>query len=162
MMLQCLFIDGLQCTGHNARCQAWSSEQDWQDLFSWGLSLILLNSEGNNFWMNYNFNVLIMLCDKISIVVFERNSPVLLKSDHLPESTASSHTMPGLGCYPGWGWSGWKALARDLQWKVLVKEFPEHWCVCDRKSQVKAIYLNRNIRMKGTCDPEKILFAAFY
>lgn len=44
--------------------------------------------------MNYNFNVLIMLCDKISIIVFERNSFVLLKSDHLSESTASLHTMP--------------------------------------------------------------------
>lgn len=40
--------------------------------------------------------------------------------------------------------------------------FPEHCVFVIEKNQVKAIYLNHNIRMRGTGDPEKVLFAAFY
>lgn len=44
--------------------------------------------------MHYSFNVLIMLCYKISTVFFESNSPGLLKSDHLPGiSTSGTQTQ---------------------------------------------------------------------
>lgn len=34
--------------------------------------------------------------------------------------------------------------------------------VCDRRSQVKAMCLNDKIRVRGTWDPEEVLFAASY
>lgn len=35
-------------------------------------------------------------------------------------------------------------------------------CVCDRRSQVKAIYLSDKIRVRGSCAAERVLWAAFH
>lgn len=114
--------------------------------------------------MNYNLNVLVMLCYKISTIFFESNSLMFLKSDAFQESEPQAH-RPKVGtvfrvrvC-----WKGGKALTRDLQWRLLGRGcFLRTQCVYWRRSQVKRIYQNDKTGVRGTCDPEKELFAAFY
>lgn len=152
MMSQCLFIGGLQCAKQDVRCRAWSSEQDWQDLYSWGLRLTLPTSEGINFWMNSNFNVLIMLCYKISIVFFESNSPCMSNLTTFQEAQPPHTWAQGCNDVLNKGCDGaGTALATDLQWKLLGrKRSLEIRCVCDRVSlrqSIQIIKSEQNVHM---------------